>query len=212
MENWERINFSVNLIDSASFQIEFLKDVDTEGILYAGNILKKACFRYERYWLPLCVDLEINGKNHEDFYPPLDVAWVWHCHMLSPTEYKKDCEKICGKLINHLYNSKDERTIKQAKTVDEWTKLGCSYDYLSRNSVGSKKEFKQFKSSIQYDLIAAADRQKSFYYQVSLPHFQNIGYLVICLDRYKKFLHLKRKHPTQFIVPCYGIDLMYFLN
>ena len=209
MDDWKLISFSVNLIDSASSQIDFLKDVDTEGILYAGNILEKACFRYERYWLPLCVDLEIKGKNYEDFYPPLDVAWVWHCHMLSPTEYKKDCEKLCGKLINHIYPSKDERIKKQSKTTDEWISLGISFDYLSENSVGSEKEFKNFKSSIKYDLIAAADRQKSFYYQVSLPHFQNNGYLTICLDRYKKFLHLKQKHPSQFIVPCYGIDLMY---
>jgi len=208
MEDWKYIDLSVDLIVKASDQIDFLKDVDTEGILYAGSILEHACYRYERYWLPLCVDLELTGENYEDFYPPLDVAWVWHVHMLSPTEYQKDCKKICGKIINHSYPSKYERIRKQAKTREKWESLGISYDYLSENSIDSEKNFKNFSTSFKYDLIAAADRQKSFYYQVSLPHFQNNDFLLISLDRYKKFLYLKQKNPNQFIVPCYGIDLM----
>ena len=125
MEEWDRIKFSVDLIIDAISQIDFLKDVDLEGILYAGNILEKALYRYERFWLPLCVDLTLNGKRYEDFYPPLDVAWVWHCHMLSPTEYQKDCKNLCGNLINHIYPSKDERIKKQA----EWVKFEIiSYD------------------------------------------------------------------------------------
>jgi len=210
MEEWDRIKFSVDLIVDAISQIDFLKDVDLEGILYAGDILEQALYRYERFWLPLCADLTLKGKRYEDFYPPLDVAWVWHCHMLSPTEYQKDCKNICGgNLINHIYPSKDERIKKQAKTQEIWEKLGISYDYLNKNSVGNEKDFKNFSSSIKYDLFAAADRQKSFYYQVSLPHFQNYDYLLISLDRYKKFLHLKQKNPNAFVVPCYGIDLMW---
>jgi hypothetical protein len=208
-EEWSDINFSADLLVDAIGQIEFLKDVNTEGILYAGNILERALYRYERFWLPLCVNLELNGKRSDDFYPPLDVAWVWHCHLLAPVQYRKDQKKICGNIINHTCPSKEERLRKQAKTIDIWENMGITFDYLSENSVGSKKDFKHFASCIRYDLTAAADRQKSFYYQVSLPHFQNYDYLALCLERYKKFLFLKKKNPNAFVVPCYGIDLMW---
>ena len=52
-------------------------------------------------------------------------------------------------------------------------------------------------------------RQKSFYYQVSLPHFRLNEFLKMGLKRYKKFLYLKQKNPSAFIVPCYAIDLIW---
>ena len=209
MEDWKGFNFTIDLIQAAVSQLDFLKDVDTEGILYTGDILKQALYRYERYWLPLCIAFESHGEKYTDFYPPLDVAWIWHCHMLSPTEYKKDCESICGQIIDHVYTSKDERIRKQTKTIKEWEKKGISYDYLDGNCIGNKQDFLSFTSCIKYDLIAAADRQKSFFYQVSLPHWSLNDYLSICLERYVKFLNLKQKSPATFIVPCYGIDLIW---
>ena len=210
MDDFKNKSFSVDLISTALSQLSFLREVDVEGVLYGGELLKKALYRYERYWLPFCIDLESKGKNHTDYYPPLDVAWVWHCHLLSPTEYVKDCQNLCGKIIDHVYPSEAERRLKQNLTEKAWESiLGISYDYLGDDSVGNKQDFKGFSSLIKYDLIAAADRQKSFYYQVSLPHWKNVEYLKICFDRYKKFLYLKQKNPSAFVVPCYGIDLMW---
>ena len=41
--------------------------------------------RYENYWLPLLVaaadELHIEPSA---LIPPLDCAWVWHCHRLNP--------------------------------------------------------------------------------------------------------------------------------
>jgi hypothetical protein len=67
----------------------------------------------------------------------------------------------------------------------------------------------EFKSQISYDLVAASNRQKSFYYNVSLPHFRSKIYLNLCLERYKKLLFLKKKSPKLVIVPCYGIDIIW---
>ena len=64
-------------------------------------------------------------------------------------------------------------------------------------------------SKFSYDIIAAASRQKSFYYQVSLPHFKTEWFLLESLSRYSEFLQLKKIHPNAFLVPCYDIDLVW---
>ena len=70
-------------------------------------------------------------------------------------------------------------------------------------------DFKNFKSKINYDLKKASARQFEFFYNVSLPHFKHQAYLKIALDRYKKFLYLKKLNPSTLVVPCYTIDLMW---
>lgn len=53
------------------------------------------------------------------------------------------------------------------------------------------------------------DDKKHIYYQLSLPHFQQNEYLELCLQRYKKFLYLKKLYPDQLVLPCVGIELMW---
>ena len=43
--------------------------------------------------------------------------------------------------------------------------------------------------------------------QVSLPHYTDPEFNVDSIRRYKMYLHLKRKHPKTFLVPCYDMDL-----
>ena len=186
--------------------IQFLEKVNLENILNSKKTLKRACFRYETCWLPLCRSLQ----NSEKMYPPLDVMWIWSCHMLSPLDYIKDCVNICGKVVDHKYFTKEDTLKLQEETKLKGEHLfACSFDYLSDECVGDHDTFKTFSSQIGYDLMAASSRQKSFFYQVSLPHWTNQNYLSMCLDAYKKFLYLKKKNPSVFVVPSYGIDLMW---
>jgi len=60
-----------------------------------------------------------------------------------------------------------------------------------------------------YDLTAACLRQASFYYNVSLPHYKDSGFIDNAVLRYKKFLYLRKIHPDQFIVPFYDVDLVW---
>lgn len=99
----------------------------------------------------------------------------------------------------------------QKEATELWESYtGASFDYAHSNSVGGKQEeFKLFESRITYALKSACVRQKDFYYQVSLPHFTNDEFLKLCLERYKKFLYLKKIKSNEFIVPCYGIDIIW---
>lgn len=48
-----------------------------------------------------------------------------------------------------------------------------------------------------------------FYYQVSLPHYQDDKFLKNAVERYKQFVSLKKLHPSETLVPMYDIDLMW---
>jgi hypothetical protein len=61
-------------------------------------------------------------------------------------------------------------------------------------------DYKDFNSNLRVNLKDIARRQLDFYYQVSLPHFQSIEYLNLGLDRYEKFLYMKKRNPHLFIV------------
>ena len=39
--------------------------------------------RYESCWLPLLAK-QVENKETTALVPPLDCAWVWHCHRLNP--------------------------------------------------------------------------------------------------------------------------------
>ena len=45
--------------------------------------------------------------------------------------------------------------------------------------------------------------------QVSLPHYRHKQFLKNAVNRYKKFLHLKRVESDAFLVPCYDFDLVW---
>ena len=48
-----------------------------------------------------------------------------------------------------------------------------------------------------------------FYYNVSLPHFGLMTFLMNAESRYMKFLQLKKWNRDSFLVPMYDIDLMW---
>ena len=66
-----------------------------------------------------------------------------------------------------------------------------------------------FESRIQYDIKSACQRQRVFYYQVSLPHYGDKTFLREALKRYKHLLLFKQKNQDAFLVPCYDFDLIW---
>ena len=66
-----------------------------------------------------------------------------------------------------------------------------------------------FTSKLKYDLVAASERQRVFYYNISLPHYADKLFLETAMQRYKKFLALKKDNSDSFIVPMYDVDLIW---
>lgn len=205
--NWERIRISFDLVPAAINQLQFLEDIQALPQLQETNFLEKAIYRYEKLWIPLL--LGSSASVQANLYPPIDVAWIWHCHLLCPTKYCHDMEKIYGKIPDYESISRDNRIQKQFLTEGVWEQnTNTSYNFLSMDSVNNN-EFTQFTSQISYNLLNASARQADFYYNVSTPHFRNERFLKLAHDRYQKFLYLKQQNPDCIVVPCYAIDLMW---
>lgn len=154
-------------------------------------------------WLPLLAE-----KGFPCIAAPSDVAWVWHCHMLAPLAYARDCQKLYGRIIDHkLMGSKDRTySLKRAQNLWEEKYRNIPFNVSESDFVSVPSDF---HSQMSYDLEAAISRQKVFFYQVSLPHYGDSKFLLSSVTRYQKFLYLKKCSPDSFVVPCYDIDLIW---
>ena len=76
--------FSVDLVSSARAHIDFLRRVHAAG-LSQRRASAESVRRYRDLWLPLLASRGAAAlAAAEDAVPPLDVAWLWHCHRLAP--------------------------------------------------------------------------------------------------------------------------------
>jgi hypothetical protein len=70
-----------NLAARVFEELIFLGEVDALGdILYHPSVIRLAVARYELLWLPLFKD----AKSDDQLLPPVDIAFAWHTHCLSP--------------------------------------------------------------------------------------------------------------------------------
>ena len=197
------LHLSIDLIEASKRQLFFLEEVDQNPQLYQGPCVTNAIRRYEQFWLPLAAS---SGNKQRHLAPPLDVHWVWHCHMLAPLAYAEDCVNLVKTVVDHALLSRTEYATAVATTKTLWERnvSGEPFD-PDINQLTST----DYRSQCKYSLEAAIARQRLFYYQVSLPHYKDKHFLQRGLDRYRKYLFLKQKHPDEFLVPCYDIDLVW---
>ena len=169
----------------------------------ASTLTVCIAFRYELFWLPLLAQ-----STTVEVAAPLDIAWVWHVHMLSPVNYERDCNEIVSTLVDHkiLIGEQRQRGLEKARVL--WEEL-YPMEPFEVDLTAPVNNTADFKSRIQYDIAAACSRQRVFYYQVSLPHFGDTSFLVKAVERYKRHLLLKQQNPDMFLVPCYDFDLIW---
>ncbi|XP_033752024.1 uncharacterized protein LOC117335877 [Pecten maximus] len=194
----------LDLIEAAIREVKFLEKVDQQPSLYSGPIVRRAIYRYESLWLPLAAK-----HNKNTLVAPLDIAWVWHCHMLAPVAYTRDCEKAVGCVVDFkifLNNRDNQYNMDLARSYWEEMYPGEPFAVCLDEESCSNTDF---TSSFTYDIEKAVKRQQAFYYQVSLPHYLDKKFMSAGLKRYEKFLSLKKMNPELFIVPCYDIDLIW---
>jgi hypothetical protein len=206
--SYKSIHFGIDLLESASYHLHFLKNVENHRSLFQVSTLRRALRRYEEFWLNLVAE-----QSDKILTAPLDIEWIWHCHMLSPVCYEKDCKDLIGKTANHvILKDKDRqkhldisRKLWEAKYPNE--PFEVNIDQTEEDS--SNGEGEHWESKLSYDVIPAALRQSVFNYQVSLPHYYDKNFLRQAVKRYKKMLYLKVQYPGIFFVPCYDNDLIW---
>ena len=184
---------SIDLAQQAQYHLAFLKTVSNVPKLHEDAFLCNAVRRYELLWLPL-----LAKHQQDDLQPPLDVHWVWHCHLLSPKSYRKDCRHVVGMVPDHklrIVKHEVEEASQRAQAL--WEQLFPEEPFTI--DFNASVDPPQYMSRIGYDLVGAAGRQKAFYYNVSLPHYTDAKFLDTAMHRYVKFLKLKKEYPKQFL-------------
>ena len=82
LETVQELCLPRKLMCAVDVEHAFLRTVDAYGdVLYDPDVIKFSMLRYELIWLPI---LE-NSPVHAMPVPPLDIAFMWHCHVLCPT-------------------------------------------------------------------------------------------------------------------------------
>ncbi|GAB4848832.1 hypothetical protein Ancab_003626 [Ancistrocladus abbreviatus] len=213
----QKIVVSVDLVAAAKQQLQFLAAVDRNRCLYGGPVLQRAIYRYNACWLPLLAKHSKNPIFEGPLVVPLDCEWIWHCHRLNPVQYKSDCEKLFGRVLDNCNAVSSVQGTSKKQTEEIWNTMYLEEPYdldLTRAVLEdiSQKNF-QGQNFTKYDLVSAVARQSPFFYQVSRPHMGEELFLQEAVARYKGFLHLikrnKEKSIARFCVPTYDIDLIW---
>jgi len=157
------------------WEVQFLKQINEIKLLQVPDVLKIALYRYEKLWLPF---LERHCQSQDmdlEYLPPIDIHWVWHVHMLSPSDYDKDCTKASfSRKFNHKLDTLEEMSKKREKTKILWQQCYPKdpFDMLVDNNNSLCSIYQnilgdEHVSAFGYDVLAATLRQKSFVYQVN---------------------------------------------
>ena len=196
----------IDLVQAAKNEVEFLKLVDDCPNLCKGPVVKNAIRRYELFWLPFASGF---GSSPALQAAPLDIAWVWHAHMLAPFYYEQDCLNIVSTVLDHVPLNTTQRNLALQLTRDRWYKA-LPWEPFEVDLTRPPTVLTEYRSRIQYNLEEACYRQFKFYYQVSLPHYSDDLFLKSAAERYEHHLHLTRLlHPDVSMVPCYDVQLLW---
>ncbi|KAM0953050.1 putative Glycine-rich domain-containing protein [Dioscorea sansibarensis] len=209
----QQITISEDLVAVAKNQLAFLAVVNKHRSLYEGPLLDRAIHRYKACWLPLLAKFTETGATKGFLIVPLDCEWIWHVHRLNPVQYKEDCEKLFGRTLDNknVKSSLQVRPESKDLMAKWWNKVFPMEPFeLDLTTDDSAPAYKyDDDKGITYDLVAAVERQSSFYHHVSGATMKNDRFLDEALARYKGFLHLIKKNQPFFCVPTYDIDLLW---
>ena len=115
--DFSSMSFEIDLVAAAEAQLSFLRRVHAAGISLRTPTSENV-YRYTNLWITLLRHLNAAGTlRSADLAPPLDIAWLWHCHRLAPRAYTKaygelDCPK-------GAFTSTDEGCQSFARTLWE---------------------------------------------------------------------------------------------
>jgi hypothetical protein len=205
----------------AKSHLRFLRQVHI-GILKAskGNIdlyLEKAAERYWYIWFNGVMKTHLrSAENCDDLAAPLDIAWMWHVHTLSPEEYLKASNVVFGKPADRttdpFHSAKDKPPHEVKRTVELW-RISTLNDKFVLRSPSQKTRVKMVASDKPFleKLKKGAKSQLEFLYQIDRPQYDNDEFIKESEARYWKFIKLISSSNSQnfFAVPTYDIDFIW---
>lgn len=112
------------LVSSSRGHVSFLRALHVEGISVRPPTAA-AFYRYEQRWLPLLKQFGLDAA----LVAPADIAWLWHCHRLSPRSYAHAFETLyhsnsidCPSAAFSVA-TKARTDVRVAETLTRWESL-----------------------------------------------------------------------------------------
>jgi hypothetical protein len=221
--------FSSDLVMLATHHIQFLQALHEHGSTLSRPS-PESLRRYRDLWLPL-----VHEHSQLSLIPPVDLAWLWHCHRLAPIRYASYCKTRYENIILEatppfvaLFGQDDEVFCLDhdddsihdmvSHTISLWSdRYPDESFYLVETNMSHEQNVVALNDTNNsgllldgFDLLSSTDRQKSFLWQVSAPNFSDQTFLEEGLVNYHKFLFLKKMNiDDMIIVPTYQIDLIW---
>eukprot|EP00892_Ulva_mutabilis_P001219 jgi/Ulvmu1/11098/UM070_0013.1 len=206
----------LQLLDAAREEVDFLRAVnDHADVMYDSELIRLSVCRYERLWMPL-----VRGNNGSDVpKPPLDIAFIWHCHALCPLRYFADWETTGDSVPAFTYPDTTPQT--HARPTTKHLHVDLSSREAAQQSMWASLQAELSlptgpytpaalpPSQLSHDLAAAAARQSTFFYQVSLPHYRDTAFLTAAVARYNTFLRIRGSNPGAKLCPTYDMNLVW---
>ncbi|CEM10183.1 unnamed protein product [Vitrella brassicaformis CCMP3155] len=233
-----------DLIDSGVLYYDFLSTATSCRDLFRPEVLRNAIRRYIECWLPLLNDVSEASRGANALAAPLDIEWVWHCHLLEPAACREDIRRLnlspgtrapdeykyARYLFDHQLRAPRAHRLAMSTSEKLWKEMYpdepfhiidpddprtilVDTDELVAAHQGEGR--KSVLALVQYDLYEASLRQKTFAYQVALPHYRDRVFLSDQVYRYTEYLRIKKLYPQSaapqnaLILPTVGIDLVW---
>ena len=152
--------------------------------------------------------------------PPSDVAWLWHAHRLAPRSYGRarnqrqvpNAPASCFTMQTQtddggieVVNSTDSAA--QATRV-RWDTLYPDEPFFFTAEVEDEQQDEgqnAYGTVSGFDVVASAERQRTFLWQVSGPRYADPEFLREGVTAYGRFLHVMRVYPGAFLIPSYQV-------
>ena len=94
----------MDLVEEAKKHLTFLQEIHKTGVTITLAKQSPSCGcssesvrRYQDLWLPLVA--AHCDQDQKLLIPPADVAWIWHCHRLSPISYERYMQSRFGQML-----------------------------------------------------------------------------------------------------------------
>lgn len=226
--------FSCNLVANAHLHILFLRTVHIAGVSLRRPS-SESLRRYTDLWLPLVASVFIKRDTAADnsgsisigLIPPIDIAWLWHCHRLAPFDYGRYVRKKFDLLDEYLDASPPfslqhpDSELEQypsiqneaaRRTQDLWAERYPDEPFFLEEQDIIDVNGDEIDSDLDgFDLFGSTERQATFLWQVTQERFGDEQFLMDGVDAYYKFLRLRttKDGMNQIIVPTYQIDLIW---
>lgn len=207
-------DLALRLQGATARELAFIRQVQKHSdVLLDNDVLKLAAARYEWLWLPFTT--RATGPlalEHLDV--PLDIAFIWHYHVLQSKDYLRDCEAKLGCVPDFTYPAPSRGAAgepwtrprgwfhisllsREVALAGMWQSLKSAIDLpeeLPTDSVGLATALPQTQLAV--DITSAPEQHWQAFYQTSLPHYRYTHYLERAVKRYARALS-----PHTFLLP-----------